>query len=252
MINEGIKLSGYILTLNSEKYLNHILTQMVKVCDEILLIDSGSNDNTKQIAENFGAKIIYKPFENYTVQRNFAHSQCQYENVFWLDSDEIPSLEMIDFILSEKQNGFQKPIYSFRRLNFVLGKRVQVFYPVYDPEYRERICKSTILYESHLTVHETLDSRVQRFNLEHTFDHYTFETFGEIKSKLIKYAKLYAKQNNAKRKPWKMFLSPWAAWFKWYILKGGIKDGRIGFLMGVYTFIFTFLKYYYAATKRDL
>lgn len=237
------KLSGYILTYNSEKYLATILERMLLVCDELILIDSGSEDRTIEVGKLYQARVVYSPFENYTQQRNFAHSQCRYEYVLWFDSDEIPSLELIGWLQNEKKQGFFYPIYSFQRINYALGVRVRVLYPVYDPEYRERLCLRHILYMSEYKVHETLDKSTPRHTVPYTFDHFTFESENEIEEKCYKYAKLYASQMHKKPSFYKLIFSPMAAWIKWYILKGGYRDGRVGWKLGWYAFRFTFYKY---------
>jgi glycosyltransferase involved in cell wall biosynthesis len=240
------KLSGYILTYNSEKHLDVILDRMLVVCDELFLLDSGSKDNTISIANERGVKSAYRDFDNYTSQRNYAHSICQNEYVFWMDSDEIPSLELIDWINEEKRKGFTEPIYSFIRKNYVLGQAVRVLYPVFDPEYRERLCQKSILYETNLKVHETLDKQVARHRIPYHFDHFTFNTVQELDEKTKTYAKLYASQFDKKPIFFKLIFSPIAAWIKWYWLKGGYKDGNIGWKLGLYAFKFTWYKYKYA------
>ena len=67
------KLSAYILCHNSEKYLYQILEKLQSVADEILIIDSGSSDQTKEIARSFDkVKFAHKPFTDFKSQRNFA------------------------------------------------------------------------------------------------------------------------------------------------------------------------------------
>jgi glycosyltransferase involved in cell wall biosynthesis len=239
-------LSGYVLTYNSQKYLEHVLSKMSEVCDEMIIVDSGSSDRTIEIAKKYHAMVLHKSFEDYTSQRTFAHSQCRFPWIFWMDSDEIPSQEMILWIKNQKKNGFQHPIYSFVRNNYVLGRRVGVVYPVYDPEFRERLCNQSVRYDPTLKVHENLDSLVLRTPVHCSFDHFTMETPQEIETKLIRYATLYASQLSKKPKWNKLIFSPIAAWIKWYLIKGGWKDGSVGFKLGLYAFRFTYLKYFFA------
>ena len=240
-----MKLSGYILTYNSDKFLDIILSKMNKVCDEIFVIDSGSTDNTQLIASSFNANFIFNKFINYTKQRNFAHSICNYDYILWFDSDEIPSDELIEFIINEKKYGFKFLIYSFLRENYVLNKKVNVFYPVNAPEYRERLCIRQITYIEDLYVHETLDKHYQRQNYDFIFEHHTCSTYQELNNKLYKYSKLHSLQRNFKFSYLKLLLSPFGAFIKWYILKKGFKDGKVGFILGLYAFKYTFLKYFF-------
>ncbi len=80
-------LSLYILTYNSEKYLEQILASASRVCDEIIIVDSGSTDSTKVVGQKFNCKIYDRAFDNFREQRNFALSQCTHDYVLSFDSD---------------------------------------------------------------------------------------------------------------------------------------------------------------------
>jgi GT2 family glycosyltransferase len=69
-------LSCYILTYNSERRLAQVLTSIQQVADEILIVDSGSTDQTLNIARRFGANILTRSFDNFRDQRIFAEDHC--------------------------------------------------------------------------------------------------------------------------------------------------------------------------------
>jgi glycosyltransferase involved in cell wall biosynthesis len=82
-------ISVVILTFNEEANLERCL-RSVAWCDDVLIIDSFSTDNTLQIAREFGARVIQRSFEDFATQRNFALDQgaLKYDWVFHLDADE--------------------------------------------------------------------------------------------------------------------------------------------------------------------
>src|SRR6478752_2489012 len=100
-------LSCYLLTFNSEKYLPQILAALQPIADDLVLVDSGSTDGTAQIAEKYGARFIYRKFDNFKNQRNFAQDQCQHSWVFNLDSDEVPTAACIEAIAELKAKNFE-------------------------------------------------------------------------------------------------------------------------------------------------
>jgi len=81
--------SVVILTLNEEKNLSGCLSS-VRACDDIVVLDSGSTDRTREIAESFGARFFIHPFLNFGAQRNHAQSEIPFLHpwVFHLDADE--------------------------------------------------------------------------------------------------------------------------------------------------------------------
>ena len=57
-----MKISGTIITLNAEKYISRAIESLKKICDEIIVLDSQSDDATRDIAESLGVKVYIQPF----------------------------------------------------------------------------------------------------------------------------------------------------------------------------------------------
>ncbi len=66
---DNTRLSCYILTHDSERYLDQVLSALAPVVDDLLLVDSGSTDRTRQIAREFGARFLYRPLDGFSSQR---------------------------------------------------------------------------------------------------------------------------------------------------------------------------------------
>lgn len=241
-------LSVYILTCNSPKYLARILQQLTKVADEILIIDSGSTDNTLQIAESFSCKIIQQHLHTFREQRAFALSQCTHNWVLSFDSDEIPSNELVETIVSMKQTGFTFDAYSICRKWNVLGKDVHVMFPIVSPDYPIRLFNRTICCfdERSTQLHETAHGYKTLGKINAPMFHFTFETKEVLEGKLQRYASIGALDLLEQKRSIgfaKILFSPLAAFIKWYFIKGGWKDGLTGITLGVYAMRYTFLKY---------
>ena len=93
-----MKLSVYLITKNEDQRLNKTLAQAAKVADEILVVDSGSTDDTLNIAKKFGAKTIHHDWHSYCDQKHFAEQQCANDWVLMLDADEVLSEELVEEI----------------------------------------------------------------------------------------------------------------------------------------------------------
>ena len=98
------KLSLYVITLNEEKRLARTLNSAKNLVDEIVIVDSGSTDRTREIAESFGAKFIFHEWISYGHQVKFAEEQCSHEWVIRLDADEVISPDLAGEIAALKLN----------------------------------------------------------------------------------------------------------------------------------------------------
>lgn len=102
-------ISVVILTLNEENNLPSCLNSLPSGTD-IVVLDSGSNDQTQVIAEAHGARFISHPFENFGAQRNYAHTNIYFQHqwVFHLDADEQMTPELWQECLKATQEKNQK------------------------------------------------------------------------------------------------------------------------------------------------
>lgn len=99
-----MKLSVYLVTLNEEKRLDKTLKAASKVADEIVVIDSGSTDKTKEIALKNRATFLFHKWKNISSQKHFAQNKCKNDWVLSLDADEVLSDALIAEIKNLKQN----------------------------------------------------------------------------------------------------------------------------------------------------
>lgn len=246
-----MKLSSYILTCNSERYLETILTQLSKFADDIVVLDSGSTDSTLQIAKAFPlVRTFYRSLNNFKEQRNHAASLCLYDTVFYVDSDEIPDDTLVSAMKALKTtmttlNGCG---YAVKRQWYVMGHPVHSIYPIVSPDYDIRLFdrRETRFDEHSNLVHETLEGYSERRVLEGMLTHYTFQSKEELNRKLEQYTTLAAQdliRRKAKVTPFKVIFSPIAAFFKWYFTKLGFLDGKVGFITGSYAYRYTKMKY---------
>ena len=83
------KVTVVVLTKNEEKNIAAVVQNAKKVAAEVLIVDSGSTDKTVQLAEENGARVVYRAWDNdFSAQRNFALQHVKTEWVLYLDADE--------------------------------------------------------------------------------------------------------------------------------------------------------------------
>lgn len=87
-------ISVLIRTLNEGDRLGRTLEAVSGLGQEIVVIDSGSVDRTREIAEAAGARVIEHQWEGFGPQRSFGEDQCKYDWIFYIDADEVPTPEL--------------------------------------------------------------------------------------------------------------------------------------------------------------
>ena len=80
-----IKLSGVIITYNEEEHLRKCLSSLVDVVDEIIVVDSYSNDKTQEICKQFNVTFIQQKFLGYKEQKNFAVAQANFDYILQIN-----------------------------------------------------------------------------------------------------------------------------------------------------------------------
>lgn len=122
-----MKITAIVLTYNEEIHLHRCLTSIKDVADEIVVVDSFSNDSTLVIAESFGAEILTNDWLNYSTQFNWALNQLPGDTdwVLRIDADEFLTDELIQQVLQLKNNNAEiYGVYLNRRMAF-LGKIIK-------------------------------------------------------------------------------------------------------------------------------
>ncbi len=235
------KISFVILTKNEEKNIKRAIDSIKDVADEILVIDSGSEDKTVEIANSLGAKVIFNEWTNYPLQVNFGISKAKNDMVFVLDADEelAPELKssLIEFLNSSYEVGIVK------RRAFYMGDFLK---HIWNDErlirvFKKDVCKYT--GELHETV---LCSSDKIYELNGYLNHYSFKSLKDQFERTLKYAKISADilcKNNKPFHFYNLIINPLWIFFKFFILKAGYKEGVKGLIIAFSGMFYVFMKY---------
>ena len=128
-------ISVLIRTLNEEVNLPHCL-ESLRWCDDIVVLDSGSNDRTVQIAQDAGCRVLHQTFENESTQLNWAGTQIQYKHpwVYFSDADEVVPEDLKQELLKiADDRSFPHTAYRLRYKNYFMGRWIRHcgIYPVW-------------------------------------------------------------------------------------------------------------------------
>ena len=122
------QLSIVILTYNEADVLANTLQAAASVADELMIVDSFSQDNTLAVAKANGAtRIETRAFKNWADQRNWAMEQIQYPWVLFIDADEVLDSSLIESLRQWKDETHLKEeeYWGLRRTHFFMGRAMQ-------------------------------------------------------------------------------------------------------------------------------
>ena len=230
------KISVTIITLNEEKNLQKCLSSLTYF-DEILVIDSGSTDQTTDIAEKHGAKVIQQDWLGFGPQKQFAVSHAKNDWVLSIDADEMLSKELLTNIRSLD---LHKPqlAYSINRRSFFLGKEVK--HSGWNPDWVIRLFNKNHCHFTEDKVHEKVTGYQTIQKLDGLMYHHTYQTLFDIKDKTVKYGQL-GKLSRKKAKN-KYFNAGWS-FFRTFFLQFGFLDGLTGYQIAKMNAKTNFIKY---------
>lgn len=238
-----------MIARNAARSLPEVL-ESVGWADEICVADTGSSDNTKEIADKFGAKTGSIQFEGFGRAKQEAVNMAAYDWVFSLDSDEVVSPELRDSILEFLRNPGDFAGAEFSRITNFCGKWIK--HCGWYPEYIMRIFDKKRGRFNAKQVHESVELNGKITRLNGDLLHYSYPDIDTYKRKLDEYARLGAKAK--KNSPAVlnfiyMLIKPLIVFLKKIIFQAGFLDGWAGWRIALYSARGQFLKYKYALKK---
>lgn len=229
------KISVIIITHNEERNIGSTLDAAWQVADEIIIMDSGSTDTTKEICIAKGARFFEQPWAGFGEQRNAAVLKAVHNYILVLDADEVMDEEMIRCIRQQKQDEFAQKIYSLHRRNFYFGKFM--LHGMEGADIKPRLYHKRFARWNNKLVHEDLeyDVGIKTVKLKGYLLHYTYRSISEYMIKSDKYTSLGAQEYylNGKDEPGfiKLVLGPAFTFVSAFILKAGFLDGWHGWIL---------------------
>ncbi len=243
------KISVVINTYNAEQHLAAVL-ESVKDFDEVLICDMESTDTTLNIARQYGCRIITFERKQYNIvepAREYAIHEAKHEWVLVVDADELVTPELKDYLYQHIKNNGADGLFIPRK-NYFMGRFLHCHYP-------DHILRFFRKDKTHWPpfVHSTpeIDGKVEYIpgrKQQLAFIHLANDSVANIVAKTNQYT-----FNELERKRHRhygtvaLLWRPFFRFFKTYVLKGGFRDGKPGFIKsvldGYYQFVFLAKKY---------
>jgi glycosyltransferase involved in cell wall biosynthesis len=226
--DQKIPLSVVIIAKNAALQIGACL-ESAAFAEEVLVVDSGSTDETRAIADVMGCRVVEKEWLGFGQQKQFAVTQAKHDWVLCLDIDERITAELEASIRSTLSAPMHKA-YRMRRRNRFLGKWLA--HGEGYPDWSLRMFHRQHASWSNDPVHEAVITTVEVGELNGDLLHDSAEDVTTYLEKQNRYSSLHAEalfQQGVRAGYLKLFLSPLARFIKFYLLRLGFLDGGAGF-----------------------
>jgi glycosyltransferase involved in cell wall biosynthesis len=198
-MTEACPLSVFIITLNEADRLGATLEAARNLSDDLVVVDSGSTDDTVAVARKLGARVVHNDWPGFGPQKRFAEDQCQHDWLLNLDADEVLSDAAVTEISALFRDG--APSMAGYYLNVVTiypGKmRPRPFADFY--RINRLYDRSRMRYSDSRTDDRVLDRGQPLGQIEGPVWHYSFRNIGDIAPKMESYARQQVHEKAYKR-----------------------------------------------------
>jgi len=227
-----LPISAVIITRDAAARIAEVLGAL-KMCDERLVLDSGSTDDTVALARAAGARVEHQPFLGYGPQKRRAVELAAHDWILSLDADEVLDAEA-QAACGRLDLSDTAACWAIRRRTFV-GRR-EIRHGAWRNERVLRLFNRTTAGFTATPVHEEVESPRAPRQLAGSILHSSFDDCRDVLSRSLRYAPLKADILRAKGERvsgWRLPVRGLAAFVKSYVLRSGWRDGGIGFVVAL-------------------
>ncbi|MBB5021880.1 glycosyltransferase family 2 protein [Desulfurispira natronophila] len=247
-----LPLSVAVITLNEEDNIGRCLESVKDIAAEVVVVDSGSTDQTAHIAQQYGSRFLFNQWPGHVKQKNFALQQCTQPWVLSLDADECLTPELAQAVRDLFQSGEPRlDGYQLNRRTEYLGKWI---WHAWYPEWRLRLVRREKAEWQGRDPHDKLSVSGSSAKLKGgDFLHYTYRDFSHHMEQTIKYARIGAQaalDRGETFKGRKLLLSPIGRILKMMIRRQAWRDGWRGMIITFSSAMSAFLKYAYMYEEK--
>jgi glycosyltransferase involved in cell wall biosynthesis len=231
-VGNAVSITGTIITRNEESRIAEAISSL-SCCDEVLVVDSGSTDRTREIAERCGARVLTRDWDGYSRQKNFAAAEARHDWILSIDADERLSAELAGEITQWKRSGNGAGGSMPRRV-FYLGAWIR--HSGWYPDRKIRLYNRRRGKWSGDFVHEALDVDGVVTLFKGDLLHFPYRDWEDHVHRIERYTKLAAEAARANGKRGnvvRLLFAPVFTFIKAFFLRAGFLDGWRGALIAV-------------------
>lgn len=243
----NVKLAAVVLTKNEERHISECLS-VLDWADDRVVFDDHSTDDTVEIAQAAGARVIQHALVDFGSQRNAALAAVEAEWVLFVDADErvTPELakEVQDVIGYEGEAA--RAGWWIPRHNYMVGHRMRG--GGWWPDFQLRLLRRTrARYDPDHPVHEVVLLDGDAGYLENSLIHYNYDSVGQFRTKMGRYTHFEAdilREKGVRVRPWTYVTMPLREFWRRFVILRGYRDHVYGLLFCGLMSWYTFLTYW--------
>jgi glycosyltransferase involved in cell wall biosynthesis len=225
-------LSVVVVTRNEAARIGRCLDS-VAWADEVVVVDSESEDGTAALCRERGARVFVRPWPGYASQKNFGFDQATGDWILLLDADERVSEPLAAEIRGLLEGSAPRAVYLIPFKNYLGG-----FWLAHGglyPDYHPRLFRRGQARYGAREIHEVLEHQGSAGKLQGAIEHLTYQDIATYLEKVNRYTTLEAEVLAAKgfRVRWWHLFKPLPRFFKYYVRKRGYQDGFRGLASAV-------------------
>lgn len=240
-------ISTIIVAKNEAKKISRCIKAALQVSAEVIVIDTGSVDDTIVVSETSGATVRKLDWQGYGMTKNLGMQYATNDWILSLDADEVMDAELI---CSIRQLDLQDPtqVYELQRITNLAGK--WIMHSGWYPDKIARLFHKDIASWTDSPVHEKLQFQQKvNFNLlDGLLWHFSYDSLENLNSKTLMYAQLNAEKRRNRGKKATFYsgtIEPWVKAFKIFFVLGGWMDGKAGWYLAKNGFLNKKLEHQY-------
>ena len=241
-----VPISAVIITFNEERNIGRCLESLIGIVDDVVVVDSFSNDKTEEICNSFGVRFVQHAFDGHIEQKNWAITQAVYPHILSLDADEALDEDLKASILKIKENWLYDG-YTMNRLTNYCGSWVH--HCGWYPDTKLRLWDSRLGSWGGTNPHDKYElhnKESKTFHLKGDLLHYSYYTLEDHYKQVAYFTTILAKaqyESGKKAALIVLYTSPIVKFIKDFILKKGFLDGKVGFQICRISAYATYTKY---------
>lgn len=242
----ALPISGIVIAKDEADRIGRCVASLAAVCSEVLVLDSGSSDDTVAIARAHGADVQHQDWLGFAAQKNVAIERAAHPWILLLDADEWFTDEALDVIRRLFASGEveRADVWAFSRRTHFLGAALD--HGGWNRERVGRLFRQDLRFQP-LLVHEKLARAGRTYvHIDSRIEHDTARSAAEYAGKLTGYARLWAQQRLREGRRANVLSAPIHAaayWLKACVLLGGFLDGPMALRFHALHMRYTYDKY---------